>query len=268
MTIQINTPVLPIAMPTLSYAVSSRIGTSHEAAGSPCQDAVLVREGLCGDVPYIVAVVADGAGSARFASEASQFAVEQIACFVQSEISGWGLDGLDDLLIDAAFSVHRMLQRRAKERAVSTDDFATTVLACIVTPDITAVIQIGDGGIVVGPPWRLMFRPRHGEYRNESTFVTDADAFERVSTALIKQPIQTITLFTDGLEDLLLSPGTFVVHPPLFETLAAKLANRTEPGEHPDLSDEINTLLGGDAVRSRTDDDTAIVTIRLEPAPS
>lgn len=249
--------------PAYSWAAACATGASHEASGLPCQDALSVHAGQCRGVPYAVAVVADGAGSARYADEASKLAVRLFTEFVVGELPAYGFGGLDDLLVDAAYGVHRHLRKLASERSVSPDDFATTLLGLVTTRNRTAFLQIGDGAILTGPSWKIVFPPQHGRFHNESRFITDTDAFDRIQHAVRSGSMGTIMLFTDGLEDLVLAPKTLAVHPPLFDQIDASLSSPGPPGLREPLSAELSDHLTSGAVRARTDDDTTLLALRF-----
>ena len=249
-----------------SWAAAHAIGSSHELAGEPCQDSLALRVGHCNGVPFVTAAIADGAGSARYAEEAAQLATRLFTTFVTSEITGWGLDGLDDLALDACSGVHAKLCRLAEERGVGADECATTLLGIVAVPERTALVQIGDGGIVMGSPsgaWRLAFPPQHGEYRNESRFITDADALDRLQQTVFEGSPGTVVMFTDGLEDLLITPK-LDVHTPLFDYVGARLARYPARGFLDGLSTELTELMHNGSVRSRTNDDIALLAIRIE----
>lgn len=263
MTSRIQSPDGALARPAFSWAAACSTGAAHAASGIPCQDALTVHAGSCRGVPYLAAAIADGAGSASFAEEASKLAVRLFTEFIVEELPVYGFGGLDDLLLDAAFGVHRHLWRLAADRSVSPDEFATTLLGIVVTRNRTAFLQIGDGAIVTGPPWAIVFEPQHGRFHNESRFITDADAFDRLQHTIRSGPQGSIVMFTDGLEDLVLAPKTLAVHPPLFDYIAAHLALPRRPGLHGALSAEIAEQMTSGAVRSRTDDDTTLLAIRF-----
>lgn len=259
---------LDCTRPAFTWAASRVTGSAHQASGEPCQDALTLRAGRCFGVPFIAVAVADGAGSAMYAEEASKLAARSFTGFVASEIGSWGLDGLDDLALDATYGVHCKLRRLAAERNVHPDHFATTLLGLVATPERIALVQIGDGGIVMGspwgPPWRLAFTPQHGEYRNESKFITDADAMDHLQQSSLEGPPGTFVMFTDGLEDLLLDPFSYAVHTPLFDHLGVALANHGPRGLHKPLCAELAGLMSSGAVRSRTNDDTTLLAIRFD----
>ena len=250
-------------VPAFSWAAARVAGASHEASGTPCQDALALRAGRCGGLPYVVAAVADGAGSAIYAEDAARLATREFTGFIFSEIADWGLDGLSDLLLDAAYGVHCKLRRLASERSVHANHFATTLLGVVITPERSAFIQIGDGGIAVGPPWRLVLRPQRGLYHNETFFLSDADAPDRFQQAIHEGPTETVALFTDGLEDLLVRPASLDIHPPLFDDVAANLARGRNDGLNAPLSAQLTGFLQSGEIRSRTHDDTTFLAIQL-----
>lgn len=254
--------------PAFTWAASRVTGAAHEISGEACQDALTLRAGRCDGVPFLTAAVADGAGSAMFAEDAARLATRLFTGFIASEISGWGLDGLDDLALDATNGVHCKLRRLASERGVHADHLATTLLGVVATAERTVLVQIGDGGIVMGSPWgapwRLAFTPQHGEYRNESRFISDSDAMDHLQQSSFDGSPGTIVLFTDGLEDLLLDPFSYAVHTPLFDRLGVELAGHQEHGLHKRLSADLHTLMSSGDVRSRTNDDTALLAIRFD----
>jgi len=255
--------------PAFSWAAVRTQGASHEQCGEPCQDAFTLQTGCRNGVPYAAVAIADGAGSARHAEEAAKLAARLFTAFVTSEIDAYGLDetGLVDLALDAANGVHCKLRRLAVERGVHADHFATTLLAFVATPERMVLVQIGDGGIVMrsrnDPGWRLAFPPHHGEFCNESRFITDRDAMDWLQLTSIEGAPGTLIAFTDGLEDLLLSPATLEVHPPLFDHIGERLGRFRNGGLDPDLSAELDELMVSGSVRSRTDDDTTLLAIRF-----
>lgn len=257
----------PTTLSAFRWAAASVPGTSHAVQNTPCQDAYSIHRGSAYGAPYLVAALADGAGSARFAEQAAKIAVAAFTRFVMAELPSWGLDGLDDLALDAAAGVHGALRRLAREASLSPDEFATTLLAVIVTPETTSFLQIGDGGIVVRgsveKSWNLVFRPQHGEFHNHSRFITDRDAFDHIEQENFEGPPGAICLFTDGIEDLVLQPGTLGVHPPLFDLVSDRLA-REEQEHAQTVSHEIAAILKSADVRARTDDDTSLIAINFD----
>lgn len=80
------------AEPNWRVAGASVRGTGHVTAGLPCQDAHDVRVSLSPDgVPLLIAVVSDGAGSARHAEDASRAACEFAAARAEQLIWHDGL---------------------------------------------------------------------------------------------------------------------------------------------------------------------------------
>src|SRR5262249_21897575 len=123
-------------------------GTGHERAGLPCQDAHgwrILPEGT------LVMVVADGAGSAPFAEVGAEIAVRTAL----ETVGHWALPPPDvcaewDILLrDVLCEARTAIEKEAVTRAVSPRDFATTFLLAIATSELVAVVQVGDGAVVI-----------------------------------------------------------------------------------------------------------------------
>lgn len=248
------------------WAAARVTGASHQASGERSQDALTLRTGYCLNHHFVVAALADGAGSAQFAEEAARFTTRKFTKVVAEEIGDWGLDGISDLMLDAAYGVHRSLRRSADHRGVHADEFATTLLAAVLTPELSAFLQIGDGGVATGPRWRMVFRPHRGRYHNEVSFLTDDDAPDRFQQTVHEGCPEFVALFTDGMEDLLVEPSSLAVHPPLLDYVASNLAGSARPGLNHELSAQLTNFFASGEVRSRTSDDTTLLAIHAERA--
>ena len=129
-----------------------------------------------------------------------------------------------------------------------------------------AVLQIGDGAIVVGTPdegYRPVFWPQGGEYANETYFVTDAGAAAHLECAILTEPIVEIALLTDGLQRLALHYQT---RQPTnrFSVPCSSAREHPEPGCPTVLVTALERLLASPAINQRTHDDkTLILATRL-----
>ena len=256
---------------SFNWAQAFTTGASHIACGAPCQDAVAVRQvATPAGEPYIVAALADGAGTASHAENGAQYAVECFTNYVGDVLAEFGADDIDEVAQDGARLVHKVLRELAGVRQRQPFAYAATFLGCVSNANLSAFVQIGDGGIVIrdaSDRWRLVFQPQHGEYANTSYFITDADALDRLETRIVLKPLSEVVLFSDGLEDLLLRPGSLDVHPPFFEYLRSAFSLAESPGPHDGLSQRLGELLDSPAVRNRSDDDASVVALHFAGDP-
>jgi hypothetical protein len=241
------------------FAAGQGTGTSHEKLNLPCQDRVhcsmLEREGA------LIAVLADGAGTAGLAQDGAEIAVSTVSAIAQLGVRA-GRKDYEEVLREAATLARQRLSEAASERSVSMRDLACTLLAVIVAPVGGAALQIGDGAIVIGTQpaaWRWVFWPQKGEYANTTFFLSDDGALAQAEVAALPDETLDVALLSDGLESLALHFGTRTAYGPFFKTAFAPLHARNETGEATALSHSLAKMLTSPAVRARTDDDASLI---------
>jgi hypothetical protein len=263
----LNTFALPLKlcrcgrMNTLTWHIigASVQGTSHQKNDLPCQDAHGYRV-----LPSGVAIiaVADGAGSADQSAEGAQCAVEQVIFSLDTVLAkrlpctegGW-----QSLLTEAFHQARQAIAQLAETENVSWRAFATT-LTCAVASDKWLVVgQIGDGIVVARCEDGGLFaatQPQHGEYANETFFLTMNEALQRVEVRVYPQPVQALAVMTDGLIRLSMDVAGNEPHPPFFRPLLAFAAQIEDEAE---AQEQLAAFLASDRVCARTDDDKTLV---------
>ncbi len=114
------------------------------------------------------------------------------------------------------------LSEQAVRDGYSVDDLACTLLIVIATPDGVTAMQIGDGFITVGYQQQepqLLFLPDKGEYINETTFVTSANALKDMRVVVQTGHPEFICASTDGLERLAIRMSDWTPFTPFFQPL-------------------------------------------------
>jgi hypothetical protein len=255
------------------------VGTAHVRRGLPCQDACRCEElATAAGEPLLLALVADGAGSAPRAEIGSRLACD----LVQAELRAFFAAGgaLGDLSRQAVEDLLARLQGavavRAEADGCRVRDYACTLLAAVVGTDRAVFFQVGDGAIVVsaaaggaeGPAaespgqetaaeYGWVFWPGSGEYENVTFFATEPDAKEHLEWDLLLRPIEEIALFSDGLQRLALHYASRTVHAPFFRS---KLSVLSESAASPEaLAAGLSNFLASPEVDLRTDDDRTLV---------
>jgi hypothetical protein len=258
-------------------AHTSVIGTSHEKTGLPCQDA-----GCCRIVPdpdgghVLLAVVCDGAGSASRSLDGATLSVDRFLQEFGEVANRSGLDGITKEFVEDWLSRLRTeIRDRAESADLSPREFACTILGAVVGQDRAAFFQIGDGAIVVSnraepDDYGWVFWPQHGEFANQTNFITQDNALEALEFELEQRCVDEIAIFSDGIERLVLDLKEKTVHAPFFRTLFGWLA-KTEPvavGEDLPASEVVSRYLGSKQINDRTDDDKTLILASRRPAPS
>ena len=232
-------------------------GTSHLKTGIPCQDAhryVVLDNGV------VIAAVADGAGSAKHADRGSVLAVEHAVTRLSNALqTSNGIHEADalELMHTMTREVRASLETTVDGEDVVLADFATTLLVCFATKSLIAACQIGDGAIVSitdAGEAQTLTQPNHGEYINETTFLT-SDTFADAASYAVQESGATnsIFMFTDGIQSLALNLSDYKPHTPFFKNIEqyARSAGAN--------SAAVASFLASDRVCERTDDDKTLV---------
>ncbi|MCA9038006.1 MAG: protein phosphatase 2C domain-containing protein [Planctomycetaceae bacterium] len=240
-------------------------GTSHINSDLPCQDACRVVQLIVGETKLLVACLADGAGSASHADEGAQVACDTFIQTIEQASESFNFDETihRETAIAWCNGLRSRIVQRASELDVDTRQLACTFLGAVVTENSALFIQIGDGAIVRwnGDGYRHVFWPQSGEFANTTNFLTDKAFIENLDFTQIRERVDELAIFSDGLERLVLRFADQTVHEPFLSPLFATLRHTDDPG---DYFQPLREFLDSEKVNERTDDDkTLILTTRL-----
>ena len=222
--------------------------------------------------------VADGAGSAPRAAEGSTCAVETAVTLVHDHLIGKPfpdtVEAWEGFLTIVFCEVREALEqlttastrgaRGAGAMQGMLRELATTLLVAVFTAKWCAIAQVGDGAVVVRRSdlkFETITTPDHGEYVNQTSFLTDANYLAEIQYAIGRaDDVAGAALFTDGIERLALVTATNEAFAPFFRPLFTFADQPDADGE------EIERFLYSDQVCERTDDDkTLVLAIRVGP---
>ena len=240
------------------FAAARSEGTSHQKVGLPCQDWFECRALPNG---ILVAVVADGAGSASFGGLGARIAAETVLWHISSTLNSDPPD-FAVMLQNAAVNARLAVFEEAGRLDVPPRELASTLLAVAVGPAGGGALQIGDGVIVVGNDtdglgW--VFWPQRGEYVNSTHFLTDEDASQFLQIEPLGKSVSDIAVMTDGLESLALDYSSRSVYEPFFRTMFRPIIQASGSMEIEWLSEALESFLMSERVASRTDDDLSLI---------
>jgi len=156
------------------------------------------------------------------------------------------------------------LRQQAAEADASPRDFACTLLGAVVTEEVACFWQRGDGFILRDREGRYepIFSPDRGQYVNETSFITDADAAEALHFLRLDERLNQLAVLTDGLEPVTIVARTGLGFERFFAPLFARLA-QSEPGWREELAHQLAGLLDDPRVNAKTGDDkTLLLAIR------
>lgn len=233
-------------------------GTSHLAAGRACEDASAWH---AADGRAFLAI-ADGAGSRQMSGHGATLAVRQALALATKSAAGRQAADPASQLSLIFRAVRDQVMALAAADARDAGDYASTLAVAMLTSAAVSIAQIGDTIAVVGQDGRyetVAPAPR-GEYVNETTFLTGADALAEIRiTVHPAAGIGGVFLATDGLrfkilDDLAVS-SPFA---PFFDDLSAYVRSA-------DASDgTLSRFLAGLDDQSG-DDKTLVAAVRAAP---
>jgi hypothetical protein len=246
-------------------------GRSHEASGTPCQDAHAPSGPFDFHAPVLAAAVADGAGRAEHAQAASAFVVEAGMAALRrhaaslpepADDAGW-----QTLLRAALAEVRAALEDEVARRGADRNQFSTTLILLLATPGLAAAAQIGDGASVIGDREGNVVGltvPDNAGFINATMFVLSPDSVETAQVAVWRGELAYVALMTDGLDMIALKMPEARPHAPFFAPLFRFI------GDAPDEAaarEEFLAFLHSPRLRQRTHDDVTLLLATLEPRP-
>ncbi|MBL1106625.1 protein phosphatase 2C domain-containing protein [Streptomyces sp. 5-8] len=268
-------------------------GYRHAQQGMPCQDAWGTTHTGPPRSRITVLAVADGAGSRPRSQEGAQLAIQLATSVYGARLAEWdraprNAEDLRGQLQDAFLEVLDAFL--ADTRALSGDrsgssagrdgpaDFATTLTVVVLGTGWLGCTSLGDGFVVLRageedgePQFHLLPQPESaGEYGNETTFLSSADAALRVGIACVRDDgVDGVVVSTDGLAQAALSGGQGPVLSVNRSFAASVLRSLDRPGPDP-RSDarELRALLLSDRLTAlNADDKTLVRAVRTTDGP-
>lgn len=231
----------------LRMIAASKRGRSHAKGGGFREDDfALATHG-----PWHIAVVADGAGSARFSRRGSRLAVETVVRELPARIDqhlgadfacpadqqSLAEDARNEIaqrlyktLVASAYSAVEALQKQADELGEPVASLSTTLIVVIARKFeqrwFVAAFSVGDGGAALldleGKTVQPLTMPDSGEYAGQTRFLSKsefADPADMATRLRIATPerFTAIALMSDGITDPKLPTDKIFADPAAWE---------------------------------------------------
>ncbi|MGC1585854.1 MAG: protein phosphatase 2C domain-containing protein [Rhodomicrobium sp.] len=157
-------------------------GTPYTSMGLPCHEAFDCRIWRRGTAkPVLIAAMAPGTGPAAQAGVGAALAASALLNILEEDMAGYLKSGrLATLLRGAAGEVQLVLERQAHPARRSIGDYATALLAVVLTDNGSVIGQIGGGAALVqgqDGAWCPVRWSGEAGTANKARYLTDADAF-------------------------------------------------------------------------------------------
>jgi|GEM_PF-1202418 len=250
---------------------ASSTGTAHLKSGAPCQDAHTVS---LLNPSTVVLIAADGSGSASRSDIGSQLATQRIL---------EGIRGFLRLTPDVSTITRTIAQGWLKEVAArlvwqaKTDgqplkNYSCTLLVAIVSSTHACFFQVGDGAMLIRQApgdWQTVFWPQHGEFANETFYITHPESIRTCEFVCRAAVIDEIAVFTDGIETLALNAQKRAPVSALMELFFNPVRDLTSAGHSKQGSQELEHFLASEEILCKYSDDdkTLLMASRLGIGP-
>ena len=248
---------------TWRYVGGFAAGTSHARAHKPCQDRCASEVARSRDgAEVFLTVVSDGAGTAAHAERGAEVVCDTLIEFAAREVAqSSDLDRIADERVRSWFLEARArLRTLGRETGTDIREYAATALLAVVSEQQTLCARVGDGGIVLRRtpegPFEVALWPEGGEYANQTYFITDDTAAERIAIRRFDD-VRDVVAFSDGLQHLALEHATRSAFAPFFAPLVQTIRDGEESAA--ELQASLLAYLNSAAVNGRTDDDKSLV---------
>ncbi|MFA5331266.1 MAG: PP2C family serine/threonine-protein phosphatase [Methanoregula sp.] len=252
---------------TWRHLAASVTGRSHLARKEPGQD--YCRAGIIqiSNHEFFIGLAADGAGSTVHGGIGAEIACETLySAIIESLGKSPGISPVTkDEACDWISQARGVIGERAGKDRQPMRDYACTLLGVIARDNGAVFFQIGDGGIVINQEdsYRTVFWPDQGEYANTTFFITDEKYLDHIRFEQSSEIPKEIAVFTDGLQNLVLSFSQKSVHAGFFKPLFTALTQKPD-NPFTGLTQHLKNLLSRTDISERSDDDkTLILAVRL-----
>ncbi len=211
---------------------ASTTGKRNLDAGAAGQDAShsVVSDDL------LVAVVCDGAGSAREGRAGSEFIAHTLAELLAGDLRAdrsADVARLDAIIRGAIEAARLKLAEFAASRNLALEDFACTLVGCAAVNGGGYFFHVGDGfAIQQGPAGdTVLSQPENGEYADETYFVTDENWHDHLRLTLLPapEPGAVIGLMSDGTAPFAVNRARSGFFRPFIDPIAAFLRAASAP---------------------------------------
>lgn len=242
-------------------------GTRQKPGESLTQDAGACIEVLGPNTrSALVLVVSDGAGSAAAARQGAHAVVRGMcSALKQYKLAGGTASHLtDQIFLEWLNGIRSKIKSIADSRCLSLCDFAATLISAFIDDTGHYICQIGDGACVVkyDSRWNCPIWPMNGRYINETFFVTDLPS-PKIRFHYGKENVNSIFLFSDGIQELILDEKNRCPHDSFFEEIISKMKQSESFGRDRFLSDKLRKWLFSKEIADRSDDDKTLIAARL-----
>ncbi len=248
---------------TWRMAYASAIGLAHINQNTECQDRFACKTITTKFGEVLIAIVADGAGSTSDgqigAEIACEFFISEVAVFLTSQDASLSSLNIEFGKLWISY-FQKKIDEIARKEKKTLRDFASTLVGAIVGKKSAVFFQVGDGGAVYSvsgksKSYHFAIEPEETEYVNVTEFLTDETAEDSLRFVQIKDKIEDVILFSDGIFPVAVDYQSNQPHEPFLMPMIAPLRK----GLTDNLNEKLAGFLNSAKINEKTDDDKTII---------
>ena len=242
-------------------------GTSHQKTDSPCQDYCVAHR----TKNFTILALSDGAGSCKLSHIGSRAAclgfirgTKTLLRSYQNDPDALGRflsESSEDSWLTVLDCAAQFVVAAAEKRDTNPEEsMACTLLGAIIGQSCAIVLQVGDGAWVAeteSSGFHPVTWPEHGQYVNETYFITHAGYSEHLQFKVIPNNglLRSLIGFSDGIERLCLDLSEKTAVGGFFRPLRSLFERQSKV----EFEQGFSRFLKSERVTSLTDDDTSII---------
>ena len=256
----------------LGYYKMSIIGSAHQAKkDGVCQDAsdvVVLKNG------WVVAVIADGLGSAKKSEIGSTTAVKTVISFVsENHPDKWHEESLMSLLRTAYHKALKTIKALSEENQDELCDYDTTLTAVVYNGTNVVYGHTGDGGIIALSSYgdySVLTEAQKGEAFNETSPLRAGP--ENWFFGVSKEDVCSLIMMTDGIFDIAYPWLLAKTDQPIYVNyvrpfMDINVLKVSTPADFENVQAEITEFFKGSYSKQITDDKTIVGIINTDVTP-
>ena len=242
-------------------------GTSHQKTDSPCQDYCVAHR----TKNFTILALSDGAGSCKLSHIGSRAAclgfirgTKTLLRSYQNDPDALGRflsESSEDSWLTVLDCAAQFVVAAAEKRDTNPEEsMACTLLGAVIGQSCAIVLQVGDGAWVAeteSSGFHPVTWPEHGQYVNETYFITHAGYSEHLQFKVIPNDglLRSLIGFSDGIERLCLDLSEKTAVNGFFRPLRSLFERQSKA----EFEQGFSGFLKSERVTSLTDDDTSII---------
>ncbi|WP_034451159.1 PP2C family serine/threonine-protein phosphatase [Butyrivibrio sp. AE2032] len=255
----------------LGYYQMSIIGRAHKSKDGVCQDASAIDKLENG---WVLAVTADGLGSAPNAKEGAETAVKVVREFAKENYpSVWHEESLISFLRVAFHKALKSLKNLAIKNNNSLSDYNTTLTIAIYNGICLVHGNVGDGGIIALSPYgdfSILTEAQKGESFNETIPLQAGPDYWRFGVS--SEEVCAFSQMTDGIFDVVCPWILSKTNQPIYINFVRpfmdeNLLNVSTEDDFAKTQEEIEIFLNSSCCKRITDDKTIVGVINTDVIP-